>query len=288
MTNAGPLRYLGDAVPYTYLGDSHAGAIGSIVLDDTADGSRVVTRTFGIWRLVAADILGPDGLIGEELVQALRFGGALHSSTTFAPTPGLRPIQTTYGNEKRTEQLALTETANERPYVLCVGEIDTRYILHRFVTEGVDFHLPFSTEGLERLPDFEARQTLRADRMLTYLGEHFKPLFVGLRILHAIGFRTLFLHSLPPPTIDDGDSERVLKHPSPARLRYKLAMFVNYLYEAVCRDVGIGFINMWPSVTDGNLLNPQYYLDGLHLNRDHAILSVCEARRQLAAHRCAV
>jgi hypothetical protein len=278
---ADSLRFTGEAIPYTYLGDSHAGAVGSLVFEDPAAGTRIVTRTCGIWRFVAADVLGPDGAIGNELVGALRTMGALHSSPAFPPLPGFRPVQTTYGREKRPEHLALVESANERAYVLCVGEIDTRYILHRFATEAIDFTVPFATEGLEALPAFEPRQTLRADRMLTFLGDELKPLFVGLRVLYAAGSRSLFLHALPPPTIDDADAEKVFKHPSSARLRYKLAMFVNYLYEAVCRDIGIGFINTWPMVTERNLLRPEFYLDGLHLNREHAKLSVREVHRHM-------
>lgn len=285
---AGDLHLVGDAVPYTYIGDSHAGSIGTLVFEDANETTRIVTRTCTIWRFVASDALGADGALGDELVQALRNTGALHTSQAFAPLAGFRPVQTTYGREKRPENVAVLDSASERAYVVCVGEIDTRYILHRFVLERLDFQVPFPIDGLEALPAFEARQTLRADRMLAFLGEEFKPLFVGLRLLRAAGLRTIFLHSLPPPAIDDADAERVLKHPSPARLRYKLAMFVNFLYEAVCRDIGVGFINMWPSVTSANLLRPEYYLDGLHLNREHAKRSVAEVHRQMTSLRAAV
>lgn len=277
------LRYIGDAVPYTYIGDSHAGAIGTLVFEADSGSERVVTRTCGIWRFVAADALGPDGMVGEALVQALRTTGALHSSPQFQPLLGLRPVLTTYGNEKRSENLAPVAAAAERAYVLCVGEIDARYILYRFAGEGVDFQLPFPGDGLERLPTYEPRKVLRADQMLEFLGEEFKPLFVGLRILYAAGLRTVFLHCLPPPAIDDADAERVYKHPSPARLRYKLAMYINFLYRAVCRDIGVGFIDTWEAVTDGNLLKTEFHLDGLHLNREHAKLSVAEVHRQMRA-----
>jgi hypothetical protein len=281
-------RFAGEAVPYTYLGDSHAGTIGTLVFDDPCCGKQIVTRVSSIWRFVASDFLGEDGMIGDALMQALRRAGAFQSDPEFAQIPGLRPVLTTYGRENRVEQLALTAGANERPYVLCVGEINARYLLHRLAVDQIDFEVPFPTDGLERLPPFASRQLLRADQMLKILVEEFSGLIRGIRILREAGLRTVFLHALPPPTIDDADAARVYQHPSSARLRYKLTMFVNYLYDLVCRDTGAGYINTWPMVTEGNLLHSDYYLDGLHLNRRHAILSVTEVHRQLFSLRAPV
>lgn len=276
------LDYLGEVIPYHYIGDSHAGVIGSLEFQ-SAGGQRIITRVSGIWRFVAADMLDADGMVSEAVMQALRRVGAFHSSTAFAPVPGLRAILTTYGNEKRPEQPKTTESANHVPYVFNVGEINARYVLYRLVMDQIDFAVPFATNGLDRLSSQTPRQVLSAEQMLRLLAEEFTPLFRGLRILQNAGLRTLYLHCVPPPAVDDVDSERVLKHRSPGRLRYKLAMFINYLYEAVCRETGIGFVNTWPLVSRDNILDSEYYLDGLHLNRKHAILSVREVHRHFTA-----
>ncbi|HET9030588.1 MAG TPA: hypothetical protein VFN49_10440, partial [Candidatus Aquilonibacter sp.] len=217
------------------------------------------------------------------VLTVLRRIAAMHSSPEFPQLPGLRPVATTYGASKRLENVALTSFANEQAYVFNVGEINTRILLQRLVEDQLDFAVPFDTSGLEVLPPFEARQTISADSMLRLLIDVFNPLIRGLRILRDLGLRSIFLHSVPPPAVNDVDSARVMRFNNPALLRYKLVMFVNYLYASVCRELGIGFVNTWPLVTRGNLLQPEFYLDGLHLNRDHSILSVNEVYRQFSA-----
>lgn len=239
------------------------------------------TSIVSIWRFVAADVLDGDGFISDSLMQGLRRAGAFHSSPDFVQVPGLRPVLTTYGSEKITERLAPLEMAKERAYVVCVGEINNRYLLKRLVDDGIDFELPFHAAGIDSLSSLEPRQTLTSQQMMRVLLEEFQPLIRGLAILKNAGMTTLFLHSVPPPAVDDDDALRVLRHPSPGQLRYKLAMLVNHIYEAICREIGIGFINMWPQVTVDNLLDQRFYLDGLHLNAEHSKLSVTEAHRQL-------
>jgi hypothetical protein len=160
-----------------------------------------------------------------------------------------------------------------------VGEIDTRYLARWFSSEGIDFDLPFEADGLNRLPAFAASRRYRSDEVLKLLAQHFNPLFHGLRIMHAAGIRSVYLHAIPPPTLDDVEASRVIGLEVPARLRYKLAMSVNYIYSVVCADIGIGFINTWPMVTRDGLLDDAYYLDGFHLNRNHTEVSVREVHR---------
>jgi hypothetical protein len=282
------LAHVGEAIPYTYIGDSHCGTIGTRIFEDVQTNVRIVTRIAGIWRFVASDVLSEDGMIGDQLMQTLRRAGAFQSYPSFPPVPGFRPVVTTYDREQLTEQIALTDFANEYPYVLSVGEINDRNVLKRLVDDEVDFEFPVDTTGLERLPETATRRTFRFDQMLNVMMEEFGPLFRGLKVLRDAGLRSIFLHSVPPPAVSDEDSARVLHHPSPPRVRYKLAMFTNFLYERVCRDIGIGFINTWPMVTEGNLLKSEYYLDGLHLNYLHSLLSVRELHRQFTELRLTI
>lgn len=287
METASP-QLVGSAIPYSYLGDSHASVIGTLVFEDPATSTRIVTRTSGIRGFCAADVLNSDLTIGDGLAFELRMLRAFQVTKTAPQLSGFRSVMTTYGTEKRPENLELLSNANDFPYVLCVGELDVRHAIQQLANEKIDFAVPFATDGLEQLEPFEARQMVRADKMLTLLGEQFKPLFIGLRLLRNAGLRSIFLHCLTPPTLDDEEALRLHKTPNPAILRYKLTMFVNYLFEAVCRDVGIGFVNTWSAVTERNLLRREFYLDGVHLNREHAKLSVAEVHRQMSRLQAAV
>lgn len=275
------LTLIGDATPYVYFGDSHS-TIGNLVLR-TADGGLIATPTAHIWRFVAQDMLDEDGLVSEAVMQVLRRFVAFHARASNPALPGLRPVHTTYDNRKELENLGVTEVSRERAYILTVGEINARYLLQQFVADEIDFEVPFDCRGIERLSSWNPRKVIGAKAMLQLLADKFSRLFVGLRVLREAGLRTLFLHGVPPPATDDADAKRVLQHDSPGQLRYRLAMYINFLYREVCRDLGVGFIDTWNLVTEGNVLRPEFYLDGLHLNQRHAVLSVTEVHRRIHA-----
>ncbi len=275
-------RFIGEATPYFYLGDSHA-MVGSLVFD--AVDEHIVTSSHIIRGFAARDLLDSDERLGDDLVQTLRRIGALSSHPDYPAIDGLPKVYSTDGVARIAENLTVTNFANDRPYVLCVGEIDTRYLARWCSKESIDFDLPFAVAGLDRLPAFIAAQRYRADEMLKLLAQHYNPLFRGLRILRAAGVRSVYLHAIPPPTLDDVAAARVIGVEVPARLRYKLAMSVNYIYSVVCADIGMGFIDTWPMVTRDGLLDEEYYLDGFHLNRQHSEVSVREVYRQFTAHR---
>lgn len=281
------LRLKGEATPYFYIGDSHA-MVGSLLFDAPGhETERLVTSVQLIRGFAARDMLGDYGSLGAAPVDVLRRISAFSSHPDYPPIDGLPLVHSTDGTARLEEHLTLTRFANERPYVFCVGEIDTRYLARWLVTDGVDVELPFAADGLEALPAFQSSRTYRADEFLRVLAQQFHPLFRGLRILHGAGLRSIFLHALVPPSTDDADAERVIGVRVPARLRYKLTMCVNYIFSVVCADIGIALIDTWKLVTKNNLLDPAYYLDGLHLNQKHVELSVAETHRQFTALRAA-
>lgn len=283
MGNSGDLRFVSDGVPYWYIGDSHAG-VGTLFFEGT-DGRHVVARSVGIWRFVAADVVDGDGIVSDSLMQVFRRLGAFHSGPSFKPIAGLPTVRTRYGNQFRNEQLQLTSFANDAAYIMHVGEINTRYLLQQLGEDRIDFETPFPTAHLDDLPPYDASRVISAVAMMGILLQTFDPLFKGLRILQNAALNSLFLHSLPPPAVDDHVALRVYGHPSAAKLRYKLIMMVNYMYRAACSELGIGFIDTWDFVTRSGLLDDAYSLDGLHLNRNHSILSVQEVDRQFTARR---
>src|SRR5208337_2420716 len=114
----------------------------------------------------------------------------------FPALPGLPVVYSTDGKGRLAENLTLTRFANDRPYIFCVGEINTRYIVRWLVTQGLDFDVPFSLDGLAALPPEAEVRHYRSDEMLRVFAQQFDPLFRGLRILHGAGLRSIFLHAL--------------------------------------------------------------------------------------------
>jgi len=281
-SESSPLAFVGEATPYSYIGDSHAN-IGTLVFEDEAKALRVATRTYFLWAFGARDFLAKGATLGDPLVETLRRCGALHSSPTFPPLPGLRPVTTFRDGMLYEEGLKVTALSSSQPYVLCAGELNVRYLLGRFADEEIDFDTPFVTDGLNALPTYHVRATVPFAKLLPIVLDEIGDIFQGLRILREAGLTTLFLHCLPPPTLDDRAFAKIMGFQAPARLRYKLTMLVNFLYERAAREIGIGFINTWASVTDGNLRRAEFELDAIHLNRKHAILSVQEVHRQFSA-----
>lgn len=273
------LKLLGRAIALTYIGDSHAGTVGT--LSFAADEAQYVsTVSQQIRGLMAADFLGEDGAIVQSVMDILRSRRALLSNLTAPAVKGFRPVLVRHDTGFLRENLCVTSFANDDAYIFCVGELDARHLLHKVITEDVDFELPFKASGIERLTPAKARRTYSAGEMVRLLADRLQPLFIGLRMLKAAGLRSIFLHSIPPPTPDDEDFFRVFNFRSIAATRYKLHLLINYIYEVMCRDIGVGFINTWPMVTVANVLDDRYYLDGVHLNHQHAVLSATEAYRQ--------
>lgn len=277
-----PLEFVGQATPYIYIGDSHA-LIGTLVFEDPATERQIATPTYTAWGFAANDVF-EDGVVGGVFVDLLRRCSALHSSVKFDPVRGLRPIRTRHGNEWYEEHLHVTRASRDHPHVVCVGELDTRHILHRIADDEVDFAVPFPTEGLQRLPETPVRLELEFSQVLNVLLDAIGPIFRGLSALREAGLETLYLQSLPPPSLDGEGVARTFGFPVPRRAHYKLVMLVNFLYERGCRDLGIGFINTWADVTDENLRKPEYERDVIHLNRAATILSIQEVHRQFTAY----
>jgi hypothetical protein len=153
-------------------------------------------------------------------------------------------------------------------YVFCCGDVDAREAAH-LIPHDADFPLDPPVPGLARLPRHEVHQFLPLAAVEEVLLERYlSPLFEGLTALREAGFTRLFLHSLPPPA--DHGTVRL----PPLRLRYELTIAMNRLMERFCARTGIGFLDIWDAVTDGDVLDPRFDLDGVHLNLDAATISV--------------
>src|SRR4029077_208122 len=105
------------------------------------------------------------------------------------------------------------------PVVVMVGSGDLYYFV-KGLTPGSDFPL----EGVQmNESDFEDMSVtsllpwkLAAESAAAMLG----PLFRGLRLLERAGFSRMFLHALPPQTVDDAQYQRLTGMLVPVRVRY--------------------------------------------------------------------
>ena len=278
-TIATSLDFVGDTTPYNYLGDSHA-LISTLMFRDAVSGTYISTPTYTSWGFSGSTFLDSEGFIGTALVEMLRMCSALHASPDFPALPGFRFINTDVGGRMRSEHLQVSQYSKSHPHVLCVGELDVRALLWRLSSDGLDFEVPFALLAVEDLPAPTDAVKIAFGQIAKILMEHLAPALQGLRMLHDAGLTTLYLHSLPPPTLDSEKLSKLIGAQINTQVHYKLVMLANFIYREACADIGVGFIDTWPMVTDGNVRKAEYELDVVHLNRAHACLSVQEVHRQ--------
>lgn len=144
-----------------------------------------------------------------------------------------------------------------------------RQLGHRY-----DFYFPCEETELAAFPPHSAQQVFPLETARRYLQDLCQPLFRGLRQLKAMGFEHLFLHELVPQTPDDALFSQVYGYNCPARIRTKALLLFNQILAEGAQAAGIGWISIWEQVTINHRLRPEYALDGIHLNKTAAFLSV--------------
>lgn len=265
-----------------YIGDSHA-LIGSLMFDDVERKQRITTATYTHWGFNAYDLCNDEGYIGSTLISILRMSSALHSAPNFPPLNGFPPQLIRVGRWERGENLQVTNFSREHPYVLCVGDLNQRGLVKELSEDRLDIEVPFDIGGVANLERSNYAATVNFDRICTVVTDTFGSILRGLQILRAAGFSTLYLHCLPPPTTDPIGLKRVLGYHVDISVHYKLSMLINLTFARACAQIGVGFIDTWPLVTENELRKPEFELDPIHLNGEHALLSVQEVHRQFTS-----
>jgi hypothetical protein len=157
--------------------------------------------------------------------------------------------------------------------MIFAGEIALRSIFLRKLG-NTDFEVPFETPGLEALPPAADSTNTPFSMVLDLATQVLSPLFNGLVLLRDMGFTSLYLHSIPPPTLDDEEFEKIHGFASPVRLRYKSTMLFNRVLKDTCAQYNIRFLDIWDDVTVDNLLDEQFAIDGVHLNSKAAYITL--------------
>jgi hypothetical protein len=277
--------YLGRTTPIYAIGDSHVLIYNGLVFQSKALGTSFVVDSTHIQGIAAKHFVDDAGKLNPRVFQALRDEGLIsdpegNANETPDDIRAFHRISNHYANYFR--QVGEL-TAGEPLIMLFIGDIDLRMSLIKQLAQA-DFVLPGFDAAM--LPSTNAKQIIPFPLVKDLALSHLTPLFAGLRLLRDAGFAALYLHCVVPPTPDDDWFEGGHHFRAPVALRAKCAVLMNDLMRDLCRENGIGFIDVWPAVARGVVAAQEYALDSIHLNRAAAVLSV-QALLQSVAERSA-
>ncbi len=151
--------------------------------------------------------------------------------------------------------------------VIFLGEADLQVIISQI--SGFDFELPDDPGyGI----DFDS-DPIDYDSVWQEVKNRFDPLVEAVESLRHY-FPRLMWHGLPPRCRDDAKATRWSGSRSAARMRAKVTLMANRLLKSACARSGIPFIDVWDELSLDGYLRPDMDLDGLHLARPAADVSM--------------
>jgi hypothetical protein len=255
---------VGPAIPLFVVGDSHTVAYSDLLFEYA--GTRYITRAKYCRGVTAQTFTNARGELHPALVEALA------SELLVTRTPdGLLADHRILGDLAVGIARERTRTAP----VICIfaGDVDLRTVFLDGFT-ALDFELRDAPP--DRSPESNDVEKVPYRVVRAYAERLLEPLFAGLRALAELGFKNLYLHSLPPPTVDDDLFERLNGFRANVSVRYKATyLFNRLLAEFAQRDARVRYVDLWPATTlESGVLNPEFALDGTHLNRRAAALTV--------------
>lgn len=248
--------------PVYFLGDSHTMMFNHLLLA-LPDLPPLLTRAIYIPQLKAFHFCSEAGELHPEIVTALQYEGLLRRKQV-KQVGEQREV-----GEVNIEQLLKRPSPYPPRVVICCGYGDLFLSMchlgdhYGFVLPG--FEAQFSLAGRQLLP-LQAVQNLAA--------EAFKSLELGLQQLQKLGLQ-LFLHELPPPMPSDQDFYHQARFHCPWDTRLQLTLVFNQQLQALAERLQIPFVSIWQQITTAEQqLQLDYHLDGVHLNRHAARLSL--------------
>ena len=157
------------------------------------------------------------------------------------------------------------------PVVFFAGDMDLHQSIFSKIADKFDFKLPDDPfYGVDNSKEMLPFATVREQ-----LTSVMSPFFNAMERLRVAHFGRLMIHCLPPRTPDDVSASRwtsgVLIR---ASIRAKLTLAANRLIGEFCAKYEIPFIDTWPELTEGGYLRREFELDGVHVNREAALISL--------------
>jgi hypothetical protein len=257
------VELLGAVTPIHMVGESHSLVFSNLLFRAAGCGDAYLCRTRFL-PLLAADYSDganihadyANALLGEGIVdQAFRpaFMNADPAAAFLAGTPLMAP-----------------------PMVLFAGDMD----LHQLFPQMAEFD--FLLEDDPHYGVDKARQLLSYADVRDHISSVLAPFLATVEQLRDVGFNRLMIHCLPPRTRDNEAASRwtggtVVDAP----VRAKLTLAANRLIQAFCDRAAIPFIDTWPELTIDGYLRPEFELDGVHVNRASAMVSLAKIASNL-------
>ncbi|MBX3564888.1 MAG: hypothetical protein KF730_09970 [Sphingomonas sp.] len=247
---------LGAVSPIHMIGESHSLVFNNLLF--RAEERTFLCRTRFLATLKAADYLAggnldtgyAEALIAEGILDAELRPAFLHaepSAAFLAGAPMLAP-----------------------PMVLFAGDLDL-HGLFRQLGNAYDFVLPDDPHfGIDA-----AKQSMAHADIHAHIAACLAPFLDAVRMLQGVGFSRMMIHCLPPRTPDaQAASNWTGGAIIDAPIRAKLTLLANRLLADFCAETAIPFIDTWPELTEAGLLRPEFELDGCHVNRASALVSL--------------
>jgi hypothetical protein len=245
------------------IGESHVLAMKDILVEEELTGENFLTVGRFIQGLSASNFSTPKGFLNQKVGETF-FEWQLMAADG-APT-----------HRSTVKKLVCPFFLAQRPFVapplvIFAGDVDINHVLFRQMGEEYDFESA-ETPGLP--PAAGARPVPRGvvDRALDKI---FAPLAHGVARLKAAGMDRIVLHGLPPRSSDDEQARRWSNGViCPLATRRKICMLANDRLRRIAADVGVAYLDAWDEIATDGVLAPEYDLDGLHLTRAGAAISV--------------
>ena len=162
--------------------------------------------------------------------------------------------------------------SSNRPTLFSVGDNDLRGILLAQIA-AYDYRIPWRSDG-EQPPSVPSLKQAPFDQIDAFVQKLLTPYMSGLAYLRSLGLNRLAILSIAPPTIDDDEFERFNGYRTHLHTRYRAALLMNDTLDRLATQGNIAFVNIWGAVTNNGYLDPRYYLDGTHLNRQAAAIAI--------------
>lgn len=261
------VELIGQPTPIYMIGDSHCLIFRDLLIHENKHYKQsFITKAKYCSALTASQFLNEEGQLNPQVMQALS-SESLLDETLFA----FHFSQTEF---TQNVSIATDKPTNDPLIVFFCGDVDLRSQFLKQLGENADFVLPFEVVGLDEFEPIENPRNIPFALVGELANKMLKPFFEGLIKLKNTGFFRIYLHSIPPQTLDEEAYERINGYFSPALLRYKSTLLFNYLLENFCKHKAFNFLDLWPEVTFKNKLEPRYHLDHVHLNKKAAMLTL--------------
>lgn len=271
--NRQSLEFISRPFPLYMIGDSHSLIFKDLLFKDNQLNQYFITRDRYCPGVVAQNFTDAK----RELHHSLQH--MLYAEKLLVPyEKGMKPLHSHTSEYAEDLTRAMESHRSEPHLVIFAGELDLRHIFLKQFTLQQDFVLPpdiaVKCSALHTLPSPSNPEIVVYDLVLKLASQILDPLFTGIKQLKAMGFKQLYLHSVPPPTLDDQRFQQVNQFYCSALMRYKSALLFNHLIQKCCQQETIEFIDLWPDVTIDGILSQQFSLDGIHLNKAAAFITV--------------